>query len=48
MPRLWQLVTDRFAVSDSSSPTCSTSDRKYCGGTWKGIMGHLDYIQGYI
>ena len=42
---IYQLVTDRFATSDGSSPTCNTSDRKYCGGTWKGIVNKLDYIQ---
>ena len=41
-----QLVTDRFATSDDSSPTCNTDDRVYCGGTWQGIINKLDYIQG--
>lgn len=40
-----QIVTDRFATSDGSSPACDTSQRKYCGGTWKGIVSKLDYIQ---
>ncbi len=39
-----QLVTDRFATPDGSSPSCDTGDRKYCGGTWKGIISKLDYI----
>jgi alpha-amylase len=38
-------VTDRFAVADDSSPTCDTSARNYCGGSWQGIINHLDYIQ---
>lgn len=42
---IYQLVTDRFATPDGSSPTCNTSDRKYCGGTWKGVVNKLDYIQ---
>ncbi|KAI0742255.1 glycoside hydrolase family 13 protein [Daedaleopsis nitida] len=42
---IYQLLTDRFATSDNSSPTCNTSDRKYCGGTWQGIIDKLDYIQ---
>ena len=42
---VYQLLTDRFATSDGSSPPCDTSDHKYCGGTWKGIVSKLDYIQ---
>ncbi|KAI0070668.1 glycoside hydrolase family 13 protein [Panus rudis PR-1116 ss-1] len=42
---IYQLVTDRFATPDGSSPQCNTEDRKYCGGTYKGIMNKLDYIQ---
>lgn len=38
-------MTDRFATSDDSSAECNTADRKYCGGTWKGIINHLDYVQ---
>lgn len=40
-----QVMTDRFAVADNSSKPCDTSARKYCGGSWKGITSHLDYIQ---
>lgn len=44
---VYQVVTDRFALTDSSaSPTCDTSDRNYCGGTWKGTEQKLDYIKG--
>ncbi|KAI0365853.1 glycoside hydrolase family 13 protein [Pilatotrama ljubarskyi] len=42
---IYQLVTDRFATADGSSPSCDTSQRQYCGGTWKGIVNKLDYIQ---
>ena len=42
---IYQLVTDRFATTDGSSPPCNIPDRKYCGGTWKGIVTKLDYIQ---
>ncbi|KAI8992740.1 glycoside hydrolase family 13 protein [Trametes punicea] len=42
---IYQLVTDRFATPDGSSPPCDTSQRQYCGGTWKGIVNKLDYIQ---
>jgi len=43
-PRGHQLVTDRFAT-DGPGPTCNTEDRKYCGGTYRGIINYLDYIQ---
>ncbi|CUA73956.1 GH13 alpha-amylase precursor [Rhizoctonia solani] len=43
---IYQVLTDRFATSDGSGPSCNTGDRKYCGGTFKGITNHLDYIQG--
>ncbi|KZT05149.1 glycoside hydrolase family 13 protein, partial [Laetiporus sulphureus 93-53] len=42
---IYQLMTDRFATSDGSSPPCDVASRKYCGGTWKGIESRLDYIQ---
>ncbi|KAJ7651013.1 glycoside hydrolase family 13 protein [Roridomyces roridus] len=42
---IYQVVTDRFARSDGSTTfPCSTSDRLYCGGSWRGIINHLDYI----
>ncbi|KAK4683535.1 alpha-amylase, partial [Tremellales sp. Uapishka_1] len=44
--RVYQLVTDRFALPNSTAPTCNTADQKYCGGTWSGITSKLDYIQG--
>jgi len=37
-------MTDRFANPESSS-ACTQLD-KYCGGTFKGIINKLDYIQG--
>jgi len=44
-------MTDRFALQDISNGTaynvpCNTSALQYCGGTWRGIIDHLDYIQG--
>ncbi|TFY83801.1 hypothetical protein EWM64_g220 [Hericium alpestre] len=42
---IYQLVTDRFAVANDSAPLCDTAARKHCGGSWKGITNHLDYIQ---
>ncbi|KAK7461278.1 hypothetical protein VKT23_008454 [Stygiomarasmius scandens] len=43
---IYQVLTDRFAMADGSSPSCDTSERKYCGGTFQGITNKLDYIQG--
>jgi alpha-amylase len=44
---IYQVLTDRFARTDgSTSASCNTADQNYCGGTWKGITNHLDYIQG--
>ncbi|KAF8185285.1 glycoside hydrolase superfamily [Mycena galopus ATCC 62051] len=42
---IYQLVTDRFAISNDSALPCDTSERTYCGGSWTGIANHLDYIQ---
>lgn len=40
------LLTDRFARTDNSTTAaCDVSQRVYCGGTWQGIINHLDYIQ---
>lgn len=45
--RVYQLVTDRFASpSNSSSAPCNVASAPYCGGTYKGIVGKLDYIKG--
>ncbi|KFY34881.1 hypothetical protein V494_06393 [Pseudogymnoascus sp. VKM F-4513 (FW-928)] len=41
---IYQVLTDRFATTDGTSPSCAISD--YCGGTWKGLENKLDYIQG--
>ncbi|KAI9686306.1 MAG: hypothetical protein M1820_010662, partial [Bogoriella megaspora] len=44
---IYQVLTDRFARSDGSTTAwCDTGSRTYCGGSWKGIVDHLDYIQG--
>lgn len=44
---IYQVLTDRFARTDGSTiAPCNTGDRVYCGGTFKGIQNHLDYIQG--
>jgi alpha-amylase len=44
---IYQIMVDRFARTDlSTTSPCNVTDRIYCGGTWKGIQSHLDYIQG--
>ncbi|KAF2496974.1 alpha-amylase [Lophium mytilinum] len=43
---IYQVLTDRFARTDgSTTATCDTSKGMYCGGTYQGIINHLDYIQ---
>ncbi|KAJ5690457.1 glycoside hydrolase superfamily [Penicillium macrosclerotiorum] len=40
-------MTDRFARTDGSTTSpCNTTEGIYCGGTWRGTIDHLDYIQG--
>lgn len=40
-------MTDRFARTDGSiDAECDLRKGAYCGGTWRGIMDKLDYIQG--
>ncbi len=41
---IYQLLTDRFAKSDGDTSDCDI--RKYCGGTFRGIINNLDYITG--
>jgi alpha-amylase len=44
---IYQVLTDRFARTDgSTTAACNTADQTYCGGTWRGIINKLDYIQG--
>lgn len=44
--QLLQLLTDRFALTGGGTAPCITDDRKYCGGSYQGIIDKLDYIQG--
>ncbi|OQD84697.1 hypothetical protein PENANT_c012G11404 [Penicillium antarcticum] len=44
---VYQTMTDRFARTDNSTTSpCSTKDGLYCGGTWRGTINQLDYIEG--
>lgn len=38
-------MTDRFARTDGST-TAPCDLKMYCGGTWRGMINRLDYIQG--
>lgn len=41
---IYQVMTDRFSRTDGSTTApCDVND--YCGGTWKGLINRLDYIQ---
>ncbi|CEJ62414.1 hypothetical protein PMG11_10914 [Penicillium brasilianum] len=43
---VYQVVTDRFARSDNSTTApCDTGLGEYCGGSLRGIINKLDYIQ---
>lgn len=44
---IYQTMTDRFARTDGSTTSpCNTKAGLYCGGTWRGTIDRLDYIQG--
>lgn len=42
---IYQLLTDRFARTNGDTSPCSNLGN-YCGGTFQGIINHLDYIKG--
>lgn len=43
---IYQVVTDRFAHANGSTTVhCDLTKQDYCGGSWKGIVNKLDYIQ---
>ena len=42
---IYQILTDRFASTDDKIVECANL-RDYCGGTFKGVIQHLDYIAG--
>ncbi len=45
--RIYQVMTDRFSTTDNqNAPSCYPPNNVYCGGTYQGLMQHLDYIQG--
>jgi len=42
---IYQLLTDRYARTDGSTRPCNNLG-KYCGGSYRGLINNLDYIQG--
>ncbi|KAG8625602.1 hypothetical protein KVT40_006003 [Elsinoe batatas] len=42
---IYQVIVDRFARTDGST-TASCDLNLDCGGTWRGLINRLDYIQG--
>jgi alpha-amylase len=41
---VYQLMTDRFArTNDNDNSPCNVLN--YCGGTYQGLINHLDWIQ---
>ena len=42
-----RVITDRFGLPPSlpQSTPCDVTQQTFCGGTWKGIISNLDYIQ---
>jgi alpha-amylase len=40
---IYQVLTDRFFNPVNQGGCSNLGD--YCGGTWRGIIDHLDYIQ---
>jgi alpha-amylase len=44
---IYQTMTDRFARTDGSmTAPCNATAGLHCGGTWRGTIDKLDYIQG--
>ncbi|KAL7409786.1 glycoside hydrolase superfamily [Mrakia frigida] len=43
---VYQVVTDRFALTNGSTPSCESWIKNFCGGSWLGIIDKLDYVQG--
>ncbi|PNS21068.1 Alpha-amylase A type-1/2 [Sphaceloma murrayae] len=42
---IYQVIVDRFARTDGST-TASCNVNLNCGGSWRGLINKLDYIQG--
>ena len=44
---IYQVMTDRFARTDGST-TAACDLNEYCGGTWRGLINRLGYIQNMV
>ncbi|KAJ4288849.1 hypothetical protein N0V88_007178 [Collariella sp. IMI 366227] len=42
---IYQVMIDRFARTDGLDTECKDL-QQFCGGSWKGLLNKLDYIQG--
>jgi alpha-amylase len=43
---IYQVLTDRFAIQEGKEvKKCDPTIGIHCGGTWRGLYEHLDYIQ---
>jgi alpha-amylase len=43
---IYRVLTDRFAIQEGKKvKKCYPTIGIHCGGTWRGIYEHLDYIQ---
>jgi alpha-amylase len=42
---VYQVLTDRFSTGNDAQNGCGDLSR-YCGGNYKGLVNHLDYIKG--
>lgn len=43
---IYQVLTDRFASTTTSTSSKCTVLSKYCGGNYQGLIEKLDYIEG--
>lgn len=43
---IYQVMVDRFALTDGSTSQECEDLSQFCNGTWTGLINHLDYIQG--
>ena len=43
---IYQILTDRFALTNDNDKIQCSALNVYCGGTFQGIKKHLDYIKG--
>lgn len=43
---IYQVVVDRFALTDGSTTQACDDLSQFCNGSWAGLINHLDYIHG--